>query len=147
MLVSRVLVAWSMRLGIYSFAKARGSSFRFRSSDCRSFGCFGHVALQAEGLQRFATDYRALARLPEPILAPSSLDQFARDLAQLFAQRWPATTLTLDIGAVEQWRMDRDQLHQAVWALLNNATRGMYAHLVRDGLGAPRLPAELRRCS
>ena len=81
----------------------------------------GPLARRAEGLQRFATDYRALARLPEPILAPSSLDQFARDLAQLFAQRWPATTLTLDIGAVEQWRMDRDQLHQAVWALLNNA--------------------------
>ena len=79
------------------------------------------LARRAEGLQRFATDYRALARLPEPILAPSSLDQFARDLTQLFAQRWPATTLTLDIGAVEQWRMDRDQLHQAVWALLNNA--------------------------
>ena len=81
----------------------------------------GPLARRAEGLQRFATDYRALARLPEPILAPSSLDQFARDLTQLFAQRWPATTLTLDIGAVEQWRMDRDQLHQAVWALLNNA--------------------------
>ena len=81
----------------------------------------GPLARRAEGLQRFATDYRALARLPEPILAPASLGQFARDLAQLFAQRWPAATLTLDIGDVDQWRMDRDQLHQAVWALLNNA--------------------------
>ncbi|MCD1623430.1 sensor histidine kinase [Citromicrobium bathyomarinum] len=87
----------------------------------------GPLARRAEGLQRFATDYRALARLPEPILAASSLDQFARDLAQLFAQRWPATTLTLDIGAVEQWRMDRDQLHQAVWALLNNAAEATSA--------------------
>lgn len=81
----------------------------------------GPLARRAEGLQRFATDYRALARLPEPILAPVSLDQFAQDLAQLFAQRWPAAVLTLDIGEVGEWRMDRDQMHQAVWALLNNA--------------------------
>ena len=87
----------------------------------------GPLARRAEGLQRFATDYRALARLPEPILASVSLEQFARDLAQLFAQRWPATTLTLDIGHVGEWKMDRDQMHQAVWALLNNAAEATSA--------------------
>ena len=87
----------------------------------------GPLARRAEGLQRFATDYRALARLPEPTLAPVSLDQFARDLAHLFAQRWPSPTLTLDIGNVEEWRMDRDQMHQAVWALLNNAAEAVRA--------------------
>ncbi len=81
----------------------------------------GPLARRADGLQRFATDYRALARLPEPILTPVSLDQFGRDLAQLFARRWPTVTLSLEVGEVGDWRMDRDQIHQAVWALLNNA--------------------------
>ncbi|GAB5352764.1 sensor histidine kinase [Qipengyuania sp. 483] len=81
----------------------------------------GPLARRAEGLQRFASDYRALARLPEPILAPTSLDQFAHDLAQLFARRWPAASLKLEVDDTGEWRMDRDQMHQAVWALLNNA--------------------------
>ena len=81
----------------------------------------GPLARRAEGLQRFATDYRALARLPEPISAPVALGQFADDLAQLFAQRWPAASLTLDVDEAGTWGMDRDQMHQAVWALLNNA--------------------------
>lgn len=87
----------------------------------------GPLARRAEGLQRFATDYRALARLPEPVLAPVSLDQFAQDLARLFAQRWPTTLLTLDIGEGGDWSMDRDQMHQAVWALLNNAAEAVRA--------------------
>jgi signal transduction histidine kinase len=81
----------------------------------------GPLARRAEGLQRFATDYRALARLPEPVLAPVSLDQFAQDMARLFAQRWPLVTLTLEIADACEWMMDHDQMHQAVWALLNNA--------------------------
>jgi signal transduction histidine kinase len=87
----------------------------------------GPLARRANGLQRFATDYRALARLPEPILTPVSLDQFGRDLAQLFARRWPTVALTLEIGDVGEWRMDRDQTHQAVWALLNNAAEATIA--------------------
>jgi len=81
----------------------------------------GPLARRAEGLQRFATDYRALARLPEPISSPVALGQFADDLAQLFAQRWPAAALTLEVDEAGTWGMDRDQMHQAVWALLNNA--------------------------
>ncbi|MXO64795.1 sensor histidine kinase [Altericroceibacterium endophyticum] len=87
----------------------------------------GPLARRADGLQRFATDYRALARLPEPILTPVSLDQFGRDLAQLFARRWPTVALTTEIGNVGEWRMDRDQIHQAVWALLNNAAEASIA--------------------
>ena len=85
----------------------------------------GPLARRAEGLQRFATDYRALARLPEPIRSPIALDQFADDLAQLFAKRWPAAKLTLDVDEVGAWSMDRDQIHQAVWALLNNAAEAI----------------------
>ncbi|MXP10583.1 sensor histidine kinase [Pseudoblastomonas halimionae] len=81
----------------------------------------GPLARRAEGLQRFATDYRALARLPEPILTPVPIEQFAQDLAQLFARRWPDTPLTLELGEAGEWALDRDQMHQAVWALLNNA--------------------------
>ncbi|GAB5350020.1 sensor histidine kinase [Alteriqipengyuania sp. 357] len=81
----------------------------------------GPLARRAEGLQRFATDYRALARLPEPIRAHVPLAQFAQDLAHLFARRWPDAALTLELGGESEWPMDRDQMHQAVWALLNNA--------------------------
>ncbi|MEL7730674.1 HAMP domain-containing sensor histidine kinase [Citromicrobium bathyomarinum] len=87
----------------------------------------GPLARRADGLQRFATDYRALARLPEPIVTPVALDQFGQDLAQLFARRWPTVALTLDIGEVGEWAMDRDQVHQAVWALLNNAAEATIA--------------------
>ena len=87
----------------------------------------GPLARRADGLQRFATDYRALARLPQPLLTPVPLDQFGRDLAQLFARRWPSVALTLEIADVGDWRMDRDQMHQAVWALLNNAAEATIA--------------------
>ncbi|MBO82268.1 sensor histidine kinase [Citromicrobium bathyomarinum] len=87
----------------------------------------GPLARRAEGLQRFATDYRTLARLPEPILAPVALDQFAHDLARVFAQRWHDAALTLDVRAGGAWAMDGDQMHQAVWALLNNAAEAALA--------------------
>jgi len=61
----------------------------------------GPLARRAEGLQRFASAYRDLARLPEPSMAPVSLEAFAQDLAHAFVKRWPAIALTVttDIGA------------------------------------------------
>lgn len=80
----------------------------------------GPLARRAEGLERFATNYRALARLPEPRLAEVLLAEFVEDIARLFAERWSAT-LAIEYDAGDRWIMDRDQMHQAVWALLNNA--------------------------
>ena len=78
------------------------------------------LARRAEGLQRFTEAYRAIARLPEPTRRAVPVGELADDLARLFATRWPAVALSVaaDAGA---WTLDRDQIVQAVWALLQNA--------------------------
>lgn len=80
------------------------------------------VARRAEGLQRFGEAYRTMARLPLPTIAPVRLGPLTMDLARLFAIRWPAATLTLDLAAAPATvRADADQLTTALWALLQNA--------------------------
>tara|TARA_B100001179_G_C18596528_1_gene407557 strand:- start:220 stop:1350 length:1131 start_codon:yes stop_codon:yes gene_type:complete len=87
----------------------------------------GPLARRADGLERFATNYRALARLPEPRLASVPLAEFVEDIARLYAERWSAS-LTVAYDAAARWTMDRDQMHQAVWALLNNAAESADVH-------------------
>ena len=82
------------------------------------------LARRAEGLQRFTEAYRALARLPEPLRGAVRIEDLADDLARLFAGRWPGVTLTLDVQP-GSWPLDRDQLSQAVWALLQNAAEAV----------------------
>ncbi len=81
----------------------------------------GTLARRAEGLQRFAEAYRALARLPDPILRPTNLREMADDLVRLSVGRWPDITLSVGVDDGLTWLLDRDQIHQAVWALLQNA--------------------------
>jgi signal transduction histidine kinase len=81
----------------------------------------GTLARRAEGLQRFAEAYRALARLPDPILGPTNLREIADDLVRLSVGRWPNITLSVEVDDGLTWLLDRDQIHQAVWALLQNA--------------------------
>ncbi len=82
----------------------------------------GTLARRAEGLQRFTEAYRALARLPEPCLRLVTIGGMVEDLARLFTARWPDVPLTVDLSAGLAWPLDRDQLSQAVWALLQNAS-------------------------
>lgn len=81
----------------------------------------GTLARRAEGLQRFTEAYRALARLPEPSSRSVSIQEMAQDLARLFAGRWPDVVLSMDVPDGLFWPLDRDQLSQAIWALLQNA--------------------------
>ena len=81
----------------------------------------GTLARRAEGLQRFAEAYRALARLPDPTPRPVAVGEVTTDLARLFAGRWPGVALTIDADGLRPWPMDRDQIAQALWALLQNA--------------------------
>jgi signal transduction histidine kinase len=97
----------------------------------------GVLARRADGLQRFAEAYRTLARLPEPIRRPVSVREMADDLARLFASRWPAATLHVDVQEDLSWALDRDQMHQAVWALLQNAAEA--TQVDRAPSGAVRL--------
>jgi signal transduction histidine kinase len=43
------------------------------------------------------------------------------DLARLFASRWPAVRLGCDVAPGLTGACDRDQVNQALWALLQNA--------------------------
>jgi signal transduction histidine kinase len=87
------------------------------------------VARRAEGLQRFTTAYRDLARLPPPELARVPLKPLLDDLARMFAARWPTLPLVREDGSAPAMvRADADQLHAALWALLQNA-----AEAVSDG--------------
>jgi signal transduction histidine kinase len=45
----------------------------------------------------------------------------AAALARLFAGRWPTISLDVRADGEAEWPFDRDQIHQAIWALLQNA--------------------------
>ncbi|WP_374406410.1 ATP-binding protein [Pelagerythrobacter sp.] len=97
------------------------------------------LARRAEGLQRFASGYRDLARLPEPAPAPVPLRRFADDQARTFAGRWPAIELVTEVFVDGAWPMDRDQIDRAVWALLHNAAEAASdAEQPRVGLSLAR---------
>lgn len=84
------------------------------------------VARRAEGLQRFTTAYRDLARLPTPDLARVPLKPLLDDLARMFAARWPTLPLVRENNGVPAMvRADADQLHAALWALLQNAAEAV----------------------
>ncbi|WP_395396552.1 ATP-binding protein [Novosphingobium sp. BL-8A] len=87
----------------------------------------GTLTRHAEGLQRFVEGYRALARLPEPCTRPVSIAQLVEDLTRLFAGRWPQVALTVDVADVPAWPMDRDQINQALWALIQNGAEAATA--------------------
>jgi signal transduction histidine kinase len=100
----------------------------------------GVLARRADGLQRFAEAYRTLARLPEPIRRPVSVREMTDDLARLFASRWPTARLHVDAKEELSWSLDRDQVHQAVWALLQNAAEA--TQVDRAPSGTVRLSVE-----
>lgn len=95
----------------------------------------GTLARRAEGLQRFTEAYRALARLPEPCLRLVTIEEMVEDLARLFAARWPHVILTVDLSTGPAWPLDRDQLSQAIWAILQNASEAAST----AGEGPPRV--------
>jgi signal transduction histidine kinase len=87
----------------------------------------GTLARRAEGLQRFTEAYRALARLPAPSVHPVSVCELTEDLARLFAGRWPGVALSVSVADNLSWAFDRDQVSQAIWSLLQNATEAASA--------------------
>ncbi|WP_294320585.1 HAMP domain-containing sensor histidine kinase [uncultured Sphingomonas sp.] len=84
------------------------------------------LARRVEGLEGFARAYRQLARLPDPVAAPVTLTILADDLARLFRGRF-GTGVTLAIEASGTATIDRDQMAQALWALLQNGAEAALA--------------------
>ncbi|WP_233999962.1 sensor histidine kinase [Porphyrobacter sp. TH134] len=81
----------------------------------------GPLKRRAEGLERFARAYRELARLPSPTMKQWNVGEFLHDLRQGFVRQWPTIELVVEADQMSAWQFDRDQLYQAVWALLHNA--------------------------
>ena len=81
----------------------------------------GTLARRADELQHFTGAYRMLARLPEPTVRSVSVGELVGDLKRLFAEQWPNVSFTVDVPDGPAWPMDREQIGQAVWALLQNA--------------------------
>ncbi len=80
------------------------------------------LARRIEGLERFTQAYRMLARLPEPVPAPVALAELLEDIARLFRHRFrDAVTLETQLSGGPGAAIDRDQMTQAIWALLQNA--------------------------
>lgn len=98
------------------------------------------LARRVEGLEGFTRAYRQLARLPDPAPAPVALSELAADLARLFSVRFGAT-VTLDITAAGSATIDRDQMVQALWALLHNGAEAALAATTPAGVSL-RLTAD-----
>jgi len=84
------------------------------------------LARRVEGLEGFTRAYRQLARLPDPVVAPVALDELADDLARLFGGRF-GRDVALSIDASGTATLDRDQMVQALWALLQNGAEAALA--------------------
>jgi signal transduction histidine kinase len=95
----------------------------------------GTLARRAEGLQRFTEDYRALARLPEPELALVPVNDLLMDLEHMFGGRWGENVgLTVGRAADHRVSVDRNQVTQALWALLSNAAEAALAGEARPAV-------------
>ncbi len=82
------------------------------------------LSRRAEGLARFAESYRAMARLPPPSLAATSLGGLVEEAARLFRSQWSDAGVHLLTHAPApdtQVVIDRDQVMHALLNLLTNA--------------------------
>lgn len=90
--------------------------------DARLPGILATLTRRIEGLERFTRAYRMLARLPDPVPTPVAMDELVGDLSRLFDQRFEGRVqLSAIVPEGMTGRCDRDQMTQAIWALLHNA--------------------------
>src|SRR4051812_28822958 len=103
----------------------------------------GTLGRRAEGLQRFCDAYRALGRLPEPRREVVPLIALTDDLAKSFRGCWQGSiSLETDVPNDLAACLDRDQITQAIWALLQNAAEaaGCATSQARVSLSAHAAP-------
>jgi signal transduction histidine kinase len=85
---------------------------------------------RAEGLEGFTRAYRTLSKLPDPVPTPVLLADLTQDLARLFASHFGSSVaLTSHVPPEGVARMDRDQMTQGLWALLQNGAEAALAAL------------------
>ena len=87
----------------------------------------GTLVRRMDSLQRFTEAYRELARLPAPKPGRVQIDELIADSARLFESRWPTVRLDVEISGKPVAQLDRDQMGQAIWAVLQNAAEASLA--------------------
>jgi len=79
---------------------------------------------RAQGIDRFVQAYRALARLPAPVLKPCKVSGLLQEAAVLFRARWTASGVLLAVNEPEPEivvQLDADLMLQALLNLMTNA--------------------------
>jgi len=86
------------------------------------------LARRTAGLRHFTQAYRQLARLPEPTREPVRLSEIVDDAERMFVARW-GDRVGLEVVPARDGivPVDRAQLGQALWALLQNAAEAALA--------------------
>lgn len=90
------------------------------------------IMRRAGGLDRFVQGYRVLARLPAPVLRPTSVSAVLRDVAALFHTSWHDRGVSLVLQLPEpdiMARLDADLVAQALINLLANGADAALACL------------------
>ncbi|MEO1968590.1 MAG: HAMP domain-containing sensor histidine kinase [Sphingomonadaceae bacterium] len=84
---------------------------------------------RTSGLMAFTEAYRELARLPEPCFAPMDLNLVLADIVRMFEVHWRGKVTLLCPPITDLYVVaDRDQLAQALWALIQNAAQASLGH-------------------
>ncbi len=83
------------------------------------------VVARTENLSDFINAYRALSRLPPPVLRPVDVDEWLETAADSFAAQWGDKGVRFDLAADKGlWAViDEDQMWLCVGNLLNNAAQ------------------------
>ncbi len=95
------------------------------------------IARRAQGLERFVTGYRALARVPAAAPQSNSVARLLRDCGILFTTRWRNQGVVLYMQPPEPdiiARFDAALIAQALQALLTNAAEAAIANPARAPL-------------
>lgn len=91
----------------------------------------GIIMRRAGGLDRFVQGYRILARLPAPVLRPTSVAAVLRDAAALFHTSWRDRGVSLVLQLPEPDIIARLDADLVVQALINLLANGAEAALAR----------------
>jgi nitrogen fixation/metabolism regulation signal transduction histidine kinase len=84
------------------------------------------VVARTEGLTGFINAYRALTRLPAPVIRPCGLNLWLEVLAESFAAQWGEKGVRFEMDTAEDdlsLLMDEDQMWLGVSNLLNNGAQ------------------------
>jgi len=95
------------------------------------------VSRRAQGIERFVLGYRALNRLPPPVLRTVSITALLRQAEKLFETRWRSAAVALHVTIPTPdilIQLDADLISQALLNLLSNAAEATLAYAERVGV-------------